>query len=55
MTYELTFLHAIPLCLFTGGGSRRRPRSTHYSDELGQYVPRKSATLRRKGKETRPN
>ncbi|KAK1629283.1 hypothetical protein QYE76_003598 [Lolium multiflorum] len=39
-----------------GGGSRRRhPRASRSSDELGQTAPRKLATLRRKGKETRDN
>jgi hypothetical protein len=34
---------------------RRRPRNAHSSEDVDQSTPRKSASLRRKGKETRPN
>ncbi|KAK1608531.1 hypothetical protein QYE76_032204 [Lolium multiflorum] len=36
-------------------GSRRRPRLNRSSDEFAQNAPRKSATLRQKGKENREN
>ncbi|KAK1620816.1 hypothetical protein QYE76_026333 [Lolium multiflorum] len=38
-----------------GSGSRRRSRHNRSSDEFAQKVPRKSATLRRKGKSSREN
>ncbi|KAK1684692.1 hypothetical protein QYE76_045540 [Lolium multiflorum] len=38
-----------------GGGSRRRGRTSRSSDEFSQAAPRKSATLRRKGKASREN
>ncbi|KAK1618195.1 hypothetical protein QYE76_023712 [Lolium multiflorum] len=38
-----------------GSGTRRRARTQRSSDELAQDAPRKSATLRRKGKATRDN
>ncbi|KAK1607937.1 hypothetical protein QYE76_031610 [Lolium multiflorum] len=38
-----------------GSGPRRRPRHNRSSDEFAQNAPRKSATLRRKGKANREN
>ncbi|KAK1627926.1 hypothetical protein QYE76_002241 [Lolium multiflorum] len=38
-----------------GSGARRRPRHNRSSDEFAQNAPRKSATLRRKGKSSREN
>ncbi|KAK1608874.1 hypothetical protein QYE76_032547 [Lolium multiflorum] len=39
----------------TGSSTRRRARTQRSSDEFAQNAPRKSATLRRKGKATREN
>ncbi|KAK1643665.1 hypothetical protein QYE76_061470 [Lolium multiflorum] len=43
------------LALDPNGGSRRRSRTSRSSDEFAQNAPRKSATLRRKGKTSREN